>query len=110
MRLEIRRQIYKVKYEALEWLCIAEKAEDWGSGWPLDSDAAREAVALWSRAAYDAAISDREVLALAMPPEWANGLLRMLMEAEGDDEFPGGLLPSLIKQLRGQNRRRRLPK
>lgn len=36
MKVELRREFYRVTYEALEWLCIAERLEEWSlsDGWP----------------------------------------------------------------------------
>ncbi|MFE6222979.1 hypothetical protein [Streptomyces sp. NPDC057854] len=110
MKVEMRRESYRVSYGALEWLVVAECLEDWGlcdGAWPYEQDSSREAVASWARAVYDAAISDRQKFTLPMPRSWTLWLWRVLSEATSrDDQFPWTMAPSLTGQIKAQNRRR----
>jgi hypothetical protein len=109
MKVELRREFYRVTYEALEWLCIAERLEEWSlsDGWPAEREDERTAVAAWARGIYGAAISDRERFTLSLPRDWTWWLLNVLIEAtRRDDEFPWTLSPSLIGQIKTQNRRK----
>ncbi|MFF5973688.1 hypothetical protein ACFY7C_19385 [Streptomyces sp. NPDC012769] len=107
MRIELRRESYQVTYEALDWLIVAERLEDWGwcTAWPSNQEAGRLSVATWARAVYATAISDRQRFTLTMPRDWAGWLWRVLADSHDDDEFPWTLAPSLVGQIRAQNKR-----
>lgn len=113
MKVELRRESYRVSYAALDWLIVAECLEDWGlctPAWPEAHDEGRQAVAAWARAVYGTAISDRQKFTLPMPRNWTEYLWRVLAEARRrDDEFPWTLTPSLTGQIRAQNRRKTKP-
>lgn len=108
VKVEFRQHFYRVTFEALDWLCIAERLEDWShvTSWPEEQDDGRQAIITWSRGVYSAAISDRERITLPLPKVWAWHLLKVLTDAQGDDEFPWMLQPQLIGQIKSQNRRR----
>lgn len=105
MKVELHKQVYAVSFEALEWLCVAERLEEEiSSDWPPQRYAEADAIAVWARAVYDSCWSDRQKFTLPLPQDWTWWLLCMLVEADRGGEFPGSLLPSLVKQIRSQNR------
>lgn len=111
MRIELRRELYQVTYESLDWLCIAERLADWSAchAWPEERDYEREAVVAWAKGVYDASISHRQRITLTMPREWVGWMWRVLADTP-DDEFPSTIKPMLIGQIRQQNgRKARLP-
>ncbi|OII61172.1 hypothetical protein BJP40_06500 [Streptomyces sp. CC53] len=108
MRIELRKASYQVTFEALDWLCVAERMEDWSMchPWPEAHDAGRLAVAAWARAMYDgAAISHHQRFTLTMPRDWAVWLWQILAMPP-HDEFPWELAPQLLGQIKAQNRQR----
>jgi hypothetical protein len=77
------------------------------TGGQAEREDERTAVAAWARGIYGAAISDRERFTLSLPRDWTWWLLNVLIEAtRRDDEFPWTLSPSLIGQIKTQNRRK----
>lgn len=99
--------MYLVRYGAEDWLCVAERLEEWrhGGGWPADRADERTTVITWAKAVDSAAISFKQPFTLPMPGEWVHWLLTELLDVR-DDDFPWQLLPQLIGQVRSQNRRR----
>ncbi len=108
MKIEMKKHRYQFTYGALDWLCIAERLENFGhtTKWPEWEDDGRQAVATWARGVYDSAISESETFTLTLPRSWAFHLLRVLAEAADDDEFPWFLFPQYIGQIKLQNKRK----